>query len=534
MKPSLRISGPIVLRLLFVIVCLPAIALAAPSSLWNDFVAVKKAGREATLSDYSYAGYDYGESAIPDVDHKVFDVTHFGAVADDDVSDKDAIQAAIRAAEANGSGVVRFSAGRFLVSEDSDDKTPIRITGSHIVLRGAGCGEGGTHIHMKNHLVPKDKIDTRNAGTKAMFYAQLLENTPRDELLTKPAKPVRSGDFRLTVADASGLKAGDRIGLRIDDPTMTAAYLAPYKPDPTWTKIVKKGVRILERHLIVAVEGATLVFREPLRVDVDPARPWAVHRYTHLEGIGVEDIAFSGGWAEKFAHHKNAIHDGGWKGVGLERCVQSWVRRCRFTDFNTPVSMTQCMSSSILQATIDGLVGHCSARASGAGYGILIGLCDDKAGHHHGPGVAGPCVATVLWRNTSPAHSSPELHASCPRDTLFDCVESGWLYGRFGGAVSSLPNHLRGLTLWNFRQVGKPIDNYQFIRPGSVYGRVIMPIVVGYHGAATTFDESQIEAIESLGTPVDPESLYEAQLALRLGKKPAWIDAARKEWKEMK
>ena len=53
------------------------------------------------------------------------------------------------------------------------------------------------------------------------------------------------------------------------------------------------------------------------------------------------------------------------------------------------------------------------------------------------------------------------------------------------------------------------------------------PVIVGFHGASIVFDESpeQVKYMESLGTPVEPQSLYEAQLERRLGYVPAWLNA---------
>ena len=44
-----------------------------------------------------------------------------------------------------------------------------------------------------------------------------------------------------------------------------------------------------------------------------------------------------------------------------------------------------------------------------------------------------------------------------------------------------------------------------------------MPVIAGFKGPAT-FSPSETSVIESYGTPVEPQSLYEAQLKLRLGK----------------
>ncbi len=55
-------------------------------------------------------------------------------------------------------------------------------------------------------------------------------------------------------------------------------------------------------------------------------------------------------------------------------------------------------------------------------------------------------------------------------------------------------------------------------------------MIVGYHGSDTTFDEDSMAGLHSLGSPVQPASLYEAQLALRLGELPAWVEDAKRQW----
>ncbi len=53
--------------------------------------------------------------------------------------------------------------------------------------------------------------------------------------------------------------------------------------------------------------------------------------------------------------------------------------------------------------------------------------------------------------------------------------------------------------------------------------------MVGWQGKST-FVTSTLGLYESYGTTVSPESLYEAQLTLRLGSLPAWIPSAKKVW----
>ena len=81
------------------------------STTYQQFVKAKEKGTESILPDFSYAGYHYFNTPVPDVAHPIFDVTKYGAIPDDGLSDQKAIQAAIAAAEVNGRGVVSFPAG---------------------------------------------------------------------------------------------------------------------------------------------------------------------------------------------------------------------------------------------------------------------------------------------------------------------------------------------------------------------------------------------------------------------------------------
>lgn len=51
---------------------------------------------------------------------------------------------------------------------------------------------------------------------------------------------------------------------------------------------------------------------------------------------------------------------------------------------------------------------------------------------------------------------------------------------------------------------------------------VMTPIIIGFHGEGTAFLVSQVDK-ESIVRPVEPESLYAAQLGLHLGNLPKWL-----------
>ena len=60
----------------------------------------------------------------------------------------------------------------------------------------------------------------------------------------------------------------------------------------------------------------------------------------------------------------------------------------------------------------------------------------------------------------------------------------------------------------------------------SIWWKNMPPVLVGFHGANIEFEEpeKQIKRLESLGTIVEPASLYEAQLIKRLGYVPSWLN----------
>lgn len=485
-------------------------AIPVDTTLWDNYVNARMTGTEPILPDFSFVGYDHGDSSIPDVDYPVFNVSDYGAVANDTLSDRFALEATIAAAEANGSGVIFFPPGRFLVNEDSGSVAQIRISKGNIVLRGSGSGENGTELFMKYHLEATDP----NKLWSTPYLFLLKSESTSDPTISEITHDARRETFKLIVASSAGLKVGDRIILFSDDKNASADFIAPYSSESGWTKF-DSGVEIKEYHQIKEIQGNTLILHEPIHVNVKSQYQWKVKKFGHIENVGVEDIAFIGNWHEDFEHHKNAIHDGGWSALQIGRSANSWVRRCRFANWNNSIKFSQSTTSTITNVTLEGKMGHGAIGLPGCSH-VIVKDIDDKAGHWHGPGVSSSSSGNVFLRVKSQAQSSPESHASFPHTTLFDNFESGFLYGRFGGSISSLPNHLDNLILWNYNNIGESITDYKFWRKGdSKYGRIVMPIIVGFHGNPFSFANDQLKYNESFGTAVNPVSLYEEQYKLR-------------------
>lgn len=486
------------------------------SKLFSDFAKHKE---PSILPDFSYVGYHRGEDAIPQPNLKVFDVRDYGAIADDNLSDKQAIEKAIKAAEANGGGIVFFPKGRFLVNEDGDDGKTIDITGSNIVIRGSGSGPGGTELFMKNPLIP---VDTNKMWSAPPMF--LFGSTATKQVLGQIRAGAAVGTFTIQV-NAKKLHVGDWIQLEMlsTDPALLKAELGEHQADPRWTSLLKRGVDVHVVHQVKAINGNIVTLCQPLTYNINPVNKWTVSILSCSQEMGIEHLAFVGNWTRKFVHHRSWMDDSGYTLVNLRHVVNSWMVDCRFTNVSVgaTISGTQV---SVLNCRITGNGGHIAIDCNG-GTNVLFGKITDEASAWHSVGVANGSMNTVIWRVKYPATTCFETHSSQPRNTLLDNVEGGFMNGRGGGAIENMPNHMQGLVLWNYKQTNQAATPFHFWPDTPWYWRIPYPIIVGFHGADTKFLASELKYEESAGQPVEPGSLYEAQLKLRLGKLPDWLKA---------
>ncbi|MDQ8179943.1 DUF4955 domain-containing protein [Pelagicoccus sp. SDUM812005] len=495
------------------------------SALWREFVEASERGGSATLPDYSYAGYDFMDSPIPAGPARVFKVEEFGAKADDGVSDRDAVQAALDAASKKG-GVVLFQRGRYLLNTLDGEEAPLRLSQGNVVMRGAGSGEEGTHLVFERHLEPE--FPDRMYSTPFMLHVE--PTNTQERFLSKVVGKSERGSFELTVQDPSPFAAGDWITLRLRDPKAVPAFFGDRPIRPEWKRLVSDGIGVSERHQIVSVNGNTLRLRAPLQVTVDPQFGWSVQDYPAIEEVGIEQLRFVGGWKGDFVHHRSALDDGGWSGIRLHSVRNGWIRDVVMNDWNYGIRMDDCSAFSVLRLRLGGTLGHHAVHARG-GYGVLFGLVADTAGHFHGPGVGYMSASTVFWRFEHTPKNSFDAHSTGPYATLLDSCRGGWRYGRSGGPLVGMPNHLRGLTLWNFERTGGEETEFDFWRQEYNKRDLFLDAnIVGFHGKETRFNEANLGTLESLGQPVQPESLFEAQLSLRLGRVPAHLEKELELW----
>jgi hypothetical protein len=482
------------------------------------FTEYKK--NKSVLPDFSYAGYQNGEKEIPTItNYKIFDVTTFGAIANDEISDKIAVQKAITAANSNGSGIVFFPKGRFLVNEDGDEPTKIISKGSRIIFRGSGSGTGGTELFMKNTLPPADPAKMWTVPPLFTFTSG-----GSDKKIGDVTQSAQIGSFELKISSTEGLKSGDWIILKILDNNkeLIEAELGENKVNPTWTYLVNKGINVKVFYQIKEINSQTITLSAPISYTIDSKYKWEIYKFANSEEIGIENIAFVGNWKEKFVHHRSWQDDSGFTILNFSRATNSWITNCRFTDCSVAAVVLQSANVSVLNCKVTGNGGH-EAITSNASTNVLIAKCIDQASQWHSFGSSHGSMNTVILKCIYPATTCFESHASQPRNTLLDQVEGGLMKNRAGGALENMPNHMQGLVMWNYTQLNEATKNFEFWPTTDVWWKIPKPIIVGYKSKGTTFKLEQLGHSESLDEMVEPASIYEAQLKLRLKKMPEWL-----------
>lgn len=484
------------------------------------FTEYKNNPKQSILPDFSYVGYKNGEKQpnYKAVDVPIYDVTKFGAVANDNKSDKEAIEKAIEAARKSGGGVVFFPKGRFIVQDEYDDLNSVWVSTSNTIFKGSGSGEGGTELFMKTPLQPKDT--TKMWSTPPMF---VFGSKKAETKIGKITSDAQIGDFSFDVDETKGLAKGDwlLLTMRSKDEDAIRLDLGDYKIDPTWKSLVNGGLDLSVVHQIKSIKGNTITLAQPLAYPIKANLGWNVAKYDCIEEVGIEDIAFVGNWKTPFVHHRSWMDDSGFTLVNMRRIVNSWMQNCRFTNVSVGAVINNGANVSISNCKITGNGGH-EAITNAGGTNVLLSRITDEASQWHSVGSSKTAMNTVLHRVNYPATTCFESHASQPRNTLLDVVTGGLMMNRGGGALENMPNHMRNLVFWNYNKINKEYPEFSFW-PNQRYWKIPYPIMVGFHGTPTKFDAKELKYEEGNGQAVLPQSLYEGQLKNRLGKLPSWL-----------
>jgi len=531
------------------------------------------------LLDYSYAGYNHGETAPNDGfawGYKVCNVKErmerenitaleaFTRILDEN---KLIRKTTANATNANAKIVIYFPEGEYILHDGAGKNFPYDILGGNFVIKGDGPQR--TRLVMQT---PNGDTEKTNAPMLTIKHTNSPNSGKNAVLLATVTENAKKGTSSLVVSSTSDLTPGKWVQLRLrsGDKELLAKELGPIIPAASWSinqlpipistesSDDSYGIKITEFHQIKSVGGNRVIFYEPIMHDIeikyDDCLGWEIRDYRYYENVGVEDLTFVGQAVTPYYHHGEGApgnieawrYDQEYRPLNMARMVNSWVRNVDFENVSEAITFGESANCSAYNIEIRGYRGHAAVRAAGSTR-IFIGKIRDNSrdgepnrygvvgeGQWHGCGVSKPSIGNVIWNSNWGNNACFESHATQPRATLFDKCSGGLIRYHAGGASDEAPNHLSDLTLWNLNVTGTTDEKKQdyandFTWWGSsdLWWKIYPPIVVGTHGKSVTFSqtEGQLTYEESTGVMVTPESLYEAQLEKRLGAIPAWLNA---------
>lgn len=252
------------------------------------------------LPDFSYAGYEYGNSPIPQ-QRVVASVRDFGADGSDRADDTAAFQRAIATVQ---SGAIEIPAGSYFISDILTIEKP------GIVLRGAGSGRTVLNITTTLEAL-KPQIAHTGSGKPVSRYSwsggfiwvkgKLVGRKRFD--ITKLA---RRGDTSVVVSNTRTFTVGAEVQIEQHDDPASSLLRYLYAGDPGDAAKLEGKINLRFHAVVRSVSGNTVTLSRPLRSDVRPE--WSatmrvstptVH-HVGVEGITVrfEPVRYNGHFTE--------------------------------------------------------------------------------------------------------------------------------------------------------------------------------------------------------------------------------------------
>jgi len=510
------------------------------------------------LPDFSYAGYHFGESQIPDVQGKIVNAVDFGVKANDGLDDSKALLKAIKAAtETEGNVILQLPPGRIILS------AVLYIERSNFVLRGAGSGENGTEIYcprpmmylkdpeslaeLREYLTTLDKrqresennidlpfsqyawsggfIWTQIPGERVKSYLDKYEPTPN------PLAKVSSGNMGehiISVSDVKGLKVGDIVELQLfnkdgeNGEIIADLYKgAKVKPGSHHWNFPKLPI-VRQQVEITKISNSKITIKTPLTISIKPRYQAQLVEWKHLNEVGIEHIKFTFPDIPRVAHHVEP----GNNAIFLTRVFNSWVKDVTITNADSGILGEEISNVTIQDIVTDGPhISHYTVTLGGV-HNVLVKNLKiyNKAVH---PLSFNTFATKNVYQDCEIfADALLDQHSGANHQNLFDHItvhitpdknNSYYLFGG-GGADYWKPSHGPFSTFWNLNVlVEKPSE---ITKPVLLYGMKDGPFarIIGVNGNAKFEVKYDPDAyIEFLNTSlVKIPSLYDYQLKKRL------------------
>jgi hypothetical protein len=448
------------------------------------------------LPDFSFAGYEGGGVAIPDV-------PVVATVDPADGDDRANIQAAIDSVSSMPVGADGFRGAVLLHKGKYEVGDTLVIAADGVVLRGEGQSKSGTVI---TATAAKQYTLIEVHGSGSGFG----EVSGSRKAITNKLVPV--GSRTIDVQSAAGFAAGDSVVV-LKTPNQAwidALGMAQYG----WTP---PQYEVENERKVVAVSGDQITVDVPIVDAIEKGYGGGAVFKADVKGrvrhAGVEDLRLD----STYANATDENH--GWTAVALVRARDSWVRRVTAVHFGYSAAMIEgdTTHSTVEEvAHLDPISQITGGRRYsfyvGKGTGNLFQRCYSRGSRHSfvtGAHVAGPNVWLDCLAEQTNADDGP--HHRWGSGLLFDGTKGGSLKVQNRKDSGTGHGWSGAQTLfWNAEADSLVCD--------APIGA--MNWAIGCKGVKSQGDWAPEEPFgwwESNGTHVEPRSLYLQQLQDRLG-----------------
>ena len=399
---------------------------------WQHF----KTGENNVLPDYSYAGYNHGESAPQgafSLGYQVINVKE--RMTAKNMTAREALISILQEKgmtkvngtnklNANAKIVIYFPAGDYVLHNDDDNtrdeskqkdavdsknnnvSSGIEIYGGNFVIKGDGPDK--TRLIMETPNLP---TSISNLSSSPILLAIKHTNGPNNAgnspKLASVTENAKRGDFTVKVSGTTGISSGQWVQLRLrsGDRELVKKEIGPTALNENWA-IAKApisinqssddlyGVKITEFHQVKSAANGKITFYEPIMHDIDikynDTEGWEIRTYKYLENVGIEDLSFVGNALDGYAHHGEGHaeqakvgwqYDGAYKPLLLQRVVNSWVRNVHFESVSEALTFAESANSSAYDIRISGKRGHSAVRSQGSSRVFIGKVRDESAGN---------------------------------------------------------------------------------------------------------------------------------------------------------
>ncbi len=515
------------------------------AALWKQYAAAPNSC--PNIPNCSYAGYHYGESALPTA-KVVANVRQAGAVGDGKADDTAAFAKAIDQALAAGGGAVLVPQGTYRING------MIHLKHDGVVLRGEGRGK--TVLDFSKSL--SDLVGAENASGKSAWSwsGGLLWIAPGDtfdsdgkliktadksgqagwefwrsgDVLAEVSGSAAPGETVITVESSDQLKPGQLVLMTWDNPAdySLVKHIAGHPTMDAYNWESATGItppaygRFKWPVEIVAVKGNQITLKQPLRIDVKPE--WKV-RFEAIGSIlsesGVEHLTIRCHAPMTHKHLSNQGHNA----IYINRAVNCFVRDVEIRSAENGINIASSKNVTVTEITFTGPEQHHHTFACRASSHDCIFEKFELAGPlkvQHG--INTECFSSGnVWRAAKMPKGTFDSHRGLSFDSIRTDITLANDATGPGGAGDAGPFLGKRMVHWNIR-----IDH----SPRKVPGEFVFQPEAFPMGALVGVQGAPIDNAPAWAMPkgdkgcvvVDPgkepaiKDLYVAELQLRLGK----------------